>query len=504
LTLKIPDNLPPWLKHFFRFALLASLLYVPVFGYLDNLPIRTWDEARIAVNAYEMYRDGDYIVTHYRGKPEMWNTKPPLLLWTQVFFMKLIGPGELAIRLPSAIAVFGTCMALLFFSIRYLRSFWFGFISVLALITSEGYMNVHAARTGDYDAMLTFFTTLSSLFLFSYTETSRKKFLYLFFIALTLGAMTKGVAALLFSPAWLIWLIVRKKLFSTLRNPHLYAGLFIFLVTVVGYYLMRESRNPGYIATVQENELGGRFLVSQGNQGLDFWFYFDNFITFRLTDRYFLIPCGMLIGLFCRDDKMSRLGLFSALCSLIFFILISTGQTRLFWYDVPLYPFISMMMGFLVYFIYSGLKNSDWLAQRFRIRVIPSIFLFLVLYFPYHRKFKELYLQEEHSWDADYYAIGHYLQDAVKGNRDISGQYLVFEGYSVQNEFYLLILQDRGVKTGWKPLSYVQTGDHIITYEQSVRDEIKKTFVHREKPVKGPVVIMDIGPRLDTYRMHSL
>ena len=96
--------------------------------------------------------------------------------------MKIIGVNELAIRLPSAFAALFTCFTLLFFSIRYIKSFWFGFIAVIILITSNGYIGDHSSRTGDYDALLTLFITLSSLFFYIYIEYKKEKHLYLFFI----------------------------------------------------------------------------------------------------------------------------------------------------------------------------------------------------------------------------------------------------------------------------------------------------------------------------------
>lgn len=155
-------NIEPYIKY----IILAALMYMPIFGHLDALPIRIWDEARLAMNAYEMLKDGDFIVTHFDGSPDMWNTKPPMLIWFQVFFMKIVGANELAVRLPSAIAAFFTCIVLLIFSLRYLKNSWIGFIAVFVLITSHGYINLHATRTGDYDALLTLFTTSSGLFFF--------------------------------------------------------------------------------------------------------------------------------------------------------------------------------------------------------------------------------------------------------------------------------------------------------------------------------------------------
>ena len=102
--------------HFFKYMALAVLLAIPIFWHLDTLPIRVWDEARLAINAYEMLNNGDLIVTHFNGKPDMWNTKPPLLIWIQALFMKILGVNELSVRMPSTIAAFLTCIVLFIFS----------------------------------------------------------------------------------------------------------------------------------------------------------------------------------------------------------------------------------------------------------------------------------------------------------------------------------------------------------------------------------------------------
>ncbi len=47
-----------------KYLILAILVYMPIFGHLDTLPIRIWDESRLAINAFEMYKNGDFIVTH--------------------------------------------------------------------------------------------------------------------------------------------------------------------------------------------------------------------------------------------------------------------------------------------------------------------------------------------------------------------------------------------------------------------------------------------------------
>ena len=137
--------------------LFLLMIYCPFFLHLGDLPVRVWDEARLIANTLEMEKNGNYLVTHFDGKPEMWNTKPPLMIWCQLFFLKLIGNEEISFRLPSAIAGFLTALMIMLVSVRYLKSYWFGLITALVLVTANGYIGDHVARTGDYDSLLTFF-----------------------------------------------------------------------------------------------------------------------------------------------------------------------------------------------------------------------------------------------------------------------------------------------------------------------------------------------------------
>ena len=150
-------NLEQMIKRFFLhkkhrdiaiILLLAILCYFPIFLHLTSRTIQIFDEARPACNAYEMAHDRNLIVTQYEGSPDMWYTKPPLMIWLQVICIKIFGLNELSIRLPAAIAALLTCALIFFFCFMYLQQMSLGVISVLVLITSEGYIKEHVARTG--------------------------------------------------------------------------------------------------------------------------------------------------------------------------------------------------------------------------------------------------------------------------------------------------------------------------------------------------------------------
>jgi 4-amino-4-deoxy-L-arabinose transferase-like glycosyltransferase len=473
---------------YFKYIVLAALIYMPVFGFLDRLPIRVWDESRLAINAYEMYKSGDYVVMQYAGEPDLWNTKPPLMIWLQVFFMKMLGVNELAIRLPSAIACFFTCVGIMLLAVRYLKDFWFGFIAILVLLTCNGYVSIHGTRTGDFDALLTAFTTLAGLSFFAFCERGKTKYLYYFFAFTILGVYTKSVAGVIFFPALLIYCIIRKQLIPLLKNKHLYFGLLGFIVLVGSFYWIREMRSPGYLAAVQKNELGSRYLETLEDHKQPFMYYYNNFINFQINSWYLLIPCGILIGFLVKNEKLKRLTLFSTLMIIVFFMIISTAQTKLEWYDIPLYPFLAIVIAVFIYYIFDLLRNISGINQTLTKNAIPFIFLFLILIGPYQKIIYKTYKPVENSWEKDGYELGYFLQDAVKGRVNVDNYYLLYAGHNPHNWFYLHILNDKGIKISFKNWTELKTSDLVIAQQADVKKYIDEHYQKEIMYTRGGVV----------------
>jgi len=493
MVFKIAKRMNAVYLKYIKYVVLAALIYFPLFGHLDALPIRIWDEARVVINAYEMLNDGDYIVTHYKGLPDMWNTKPPLLVWIQVFFMKIFGVNELAVRLPSALAGLFTGIVLLIFSRKYLKSTWFGLIAVFVLITSYGYINVHATRTGDYDALLALFTTLGGLLFFSFCETKNYKHLYLFFIFTALAVLTKSITGLLFIPAIVIYSIVQKQFLPLLKSKHFYIGLLSFLVLVLGYYFLREANNPGYIAAVQQNELGGRFLevIEKHQQG--FWFYFNNFVERHLSYWHLLVPCGIITGFVIKNEKINRITLFSTLMIVTFFLIISTAQTKIKWYDVPLYPFLAVIITVFIYYIFNLLKQTKIFNQTLTFNVIPFFFLFLIGFTPYQNILDKTYKPEENIYEAADYDLSYFLRDALKGKHDLNDKFILFQGYFAHHLFYLNLLKDKGVRIELKDWTNLSAGNIVIVKEEELKQYVQDHYKFEIIQDQGNVVTYKIN-----------
>jgi len=454
----------PYIKLYPVILLLGMLIVAipPLFLHLGSLPMQLFDEARIAVSAQEMLRNHNLLVVHYGGAPDMWSVKPPLMVWLQTLSMQLCGMHEWATRLPGAIASTCTCVILYLFFV-WKKAPLAGFISVLVLITSQGFVTLHCNRTGDYDALLTFFTTAYCFSYFAYLHLGKLKFLYLTFIFLALAVLTKGVAAMLFFPAILLFTVYKKSLLRLLKEKHFYIGLVAFLVLVLAYYLLREHYNPGYIQAVWQNELGGRYSQAlEGNKGT-FLYYFHNMALHQFKPWYWLVVPGVLAGLFVDNKKYRDLTVYLFLLSALFLLIISSAQTKLYWYAMPMYPFLSAIVGLFVYYVFTMLQRRGRWTEYLSYLLMPVIFLL-----PYKEAIAlSTALPNIGSQRMDNEHMAEYLHDALQGKQSITGRAVIYTGYHANINWYLEALGHKNdIQNN---LNKADSEENIIVFQDSVK-----------------------------------
>ena len=219
-------------------------------------------------------------------------------------------------------------------------------------------------------------------------------------------------------------------------------------------------------------------LVGQ-KQG--FWYYYNNIIDFQLTKLwYLLIPCGFLIGVFSKDLKIKRITLFSFLMILCFFIVISLAQTKLRHYDAPLYPFIAILISVSIYYILNLLKNLNLINQTLIINIVPFLFLFLITITPYQKTINNTYKPKEYPWAQEFYEIGYFLQDAVKGKYNVNDCFILYDGHDANLRFYLNILQDKGIKVSFKDWQNLNPDDLVIICQSDVKQYVEKNYNYKK------------------------
>lgn len=369
-------------------GLLALVAYIPLFYRLASPAVFIWDEAIYANNAFEMILHGNWWVPTNNGEPTTYNIKPPLVLWMQALWIKMLGPTEWALRLPSAIAAFLTVLGLFVFARRNL-SVPVGGLAAGILLTSPGFVRLHVARTGDPDAVLVFFITAYTLTLFEYLsrQQTRDQVYWALMGLLVFGAfMAKSIAGLMPLPGLALAMLSLPKGRKALgqRLPWISAG--IVLILVAAYYLLREWKQPGYFQLVWTTEVAryGLNVMPWHEQG--FGFYLENMATWFFPYYLGLLPLALL-GLGRGQIPERNITQLCLISTLTYFLLISTSTIKLQWYDAPLYPLLSLLLGIGLVRLY------QYIQTRRAKPVFPSragmVLGTMLLVYPYFQIYRQ-------------------------------------------------------------------------------------------------------------------
>ena len=357
--------------------LLLTMAGFNIFYNLGSFPIYSWDEARHGVNAYEMLRKGNFIVSTYRNEMDYWNLKPPLSFWANIAGFKLAGYNPLGLRLFSAISAMFTIIIIAIF-VKIKHGKLASLLSTLTLATCTQFLINHSARTGDADSLfvLLFTTAILSLLLF------KKRLLWLYISALifALAFLTKSWHAgniaiiiglyLIFTKKykilkWNNWtlfilcLLLPVLIWGGLRYQ--YDGIKFFKMMIT-YDLLQRSLTP------IEGHLGGGI------------YYFN--VLWRFFYLWLIFLCGIVFiflynGFFKQINTQDRdyiLGM--ALWVVIPILLFTLTKTKVRWYVLPVYPPISIIIGALASKIILNGKLPT------KIALLSSI-LFVCIYYEY-------------------------------------------------------------------------------------------------------------------------
>lgn len=329
------------------YVLLFLFSYYSIFYNLGSDHIKMWDEATYANNAIDMLLNGNWITVMHEGEPDLYNTKPPLVIWLQALSMSIFGINEFSIRFPSAVFGFMTTLLIYIFSLKVLKSRFIGFSAVLILLSSSGYIGNHVVRTGDLDSSLVFWLTLYSLIFLSTVLNKRYQTNLSYFI-ISLGIccafLSKGIAGFLFLPSlFIISFLYNNQILYTHRR--LYYSILATITICCSYYYFRELDNPGYFKIVWENEILRINNIVMEWQVKPFNYYFNNLIEDRFYPYFILLPLSIVTILFQnRNSNYYQSLIYLWIIAVGYFLIVSYPPVKLEWYDAPLFPILSLIV----------------------------------------------------------------------------------------------------------------------------------------------------------------
>ena len=465
-------------------VILAAAL-VCLFADLPSLPMTFADESRLSINAMEMRRTGLSLVTTYGFRPDLWNTKPPLMIWLMYACSEVFGPHAWALRIPSVLATLGSTAVVIALSWRVTRSVFIAIAAAILLLASRGFAGQHTAQTADYDALMCLFTTGYCAVLFLTLSSPRPRpWPVLLAGALVAGAvMTKGIAGLMPGAGIVAYLVATRRWTRPFRSPwYVLAGL-IVLAVGGGFYLVREHLSPGYLEAVWNNEIGGRYGKTVA--GHDRWIGYY-LVQIFVVAGFSLGPFALLLlpqlkGVQGRRRALARFSLWLA-AGLV--VVLSISQTKIRWYIAPAYPFLAIACAIALEAVARRVRETPgearplraWAARNLGAMLTVGVVL-LVAGFVVNRY---VYLWPgQHAPAARYGAVFRSLY-----GMGVRRALVVDEGvynaeaiptYAPQMEFNALVWGERGFRVGRLPAVWplpIRRGDVVVSCDGRWTDRL--------------------------------
>ena len=230
-----------WLTGLLVFAVLVRLTTLGAYPLMDTT------EARYGEMARKMIETGDWLWPQFKYGVPHWS-KPPLSTWLSAATYLALGVNEFTARFPSLVA----CLAVMWLTVdlgarRAVPGL--GLKAAVVLFTTPlFFISAGAVMT---DPTLVLGTTLSMAgFWQAMTRDGRAACVwgYVFFVGLAIGLLAKGPVTLVltFAPVG-IWTLWKGGIGNVWRRLPWISGFILTAALAVPWYLLAESRTPGYL-----------------------------------------------------------------------------------------------------------------------------------------------------------------------------------------------------------------------------------------------------------------
>lgn len=321
-------------------ALIVAALYLL---FLGRHGLHESDEGRYAEIAREMKDSGDLLIPTLNGVPHF--QKPPVIYWSTVASLAVLGENELATRAVSLLAALGVLVLT-----YWIGRSWFdrttGIASVWILAGSWQFFMLGRSLTPDM--MMTFWTTAAIAgFVWASRpgESSRSRFLP-YFVCMGLAFATKGPMGMLVPMlAGIGWQWgSRRSDRPRIRVPWI-AGLMLTLVLALGWFFAASLRHPELGRYFFEFEFLNRFLSKTHGRSQPFW-YFIPVLLIGWLPWTPLLPLAISGHRERHRSGGSHRALNWALVGwlVVPFALLSLSGSKLMTYVLPLFPGIALWL----------------------------------------------------------------------------------------------------------------------------------------------------------------
>jgi 4-amino-4-deoxy-L-arabinose transferase-like glycosyltransferase len=323
-----------------RLAWLLFLVAALAFR-LGGYPLLDPDEGRNAEVAREMVASGDYLVPRLDGLPYL--DKPVLFFAADAAALKLLGPSELAARLPSLLFALATAGLTAAFAARLFgrEAAWIAGTAAAATPLAVAF-----ARTVIFDSLLAFLVTLALVAFYWAVEAKsegRRAFAWsaLGWGAMALGVLTKGPVAvavvLLVAVPYALWRRVGKVLLYPL-------GPLLFLSLILPWVWAMSRQVPEYLHYTLVSETWRRMTTDQFERTGPFWYFLPCLLVGALPWPFVVLAARRSLPGREASGRLDRRLVFLLLWLALPFVLFSLSHSKRPQYILPLLPAVALLV----------------------------------------------------------------------------------------------------------------------------------------------------------------
>lgn len=330
------------------------VLAVAWFATLQLRPLFDPDEGRYAEIPREMLQSGDWVTPRFDALKYF--EKPPLQYWATATIYRLAGVHEWSSRLWTVGLAFA-CLAAVFVWARRLYGPDAARTALVALAVSPFFLVV--GHLDLLDPGFTFWLTAAVL-AFTLAQTSpersdaERRWMMAAWAAAALAILTKGiVVGVLTVGALIIYSLIERDA-RPWRRLHPGAGLPLFLVLAVPWFILVSVRNPRFAQFFFVHEHFTRFLTTVHQRVEPWWYFLPLLLAGTLP---WILPLARALCAGWRDPgsaraaraqaadaafKPCRFLIVYALLTLVFF---SLSDSKLAPYILPMFPVLAAVTG---------------------------------------------------------------------------------------------------------------------------------------------------------------
>jgi len=346
---------PKWRAVYIIAVLLMFLLAgYNLFANLNEQTIIIWDEARHGVNAYEMLRDNDWVVNTFQGEPDFYNLKPPLSMWIIMISFKLFGFTSFAFRLPSAVCILLSFLALTLWT-RKRHGEMASLIALLLVVANPMMYQSHGGRTGDADAVFQLISTLGMLCMLDSERDIRR--LYGSAACFGLAFLAKSFHGATIPLVCVLYLICTGQLRRLRLKNYLLLALF-GLLPILPWAVARALRDGAsfftsmYVVDVQER-VAYTTVPSQA-----YWYALLKDLVLNPAADFCLLICALGVGSkWVKRGKFSREQVGLGLWIIVPLVVFSLSQVKMYQYTMTILFALPIAAGMAGAFLLRGKKR---------------------------------------------------------------------------------------------------------------------------------------------------